>query len=132
MFKSKKVGIISLIILVVLVAGAYLAYRNFTPKAIEGAKTITIFIDHMNGEDKTLTVKTDAEYLRSALEQEKLVEGTESTYGLFITSVDGEKADDSKQQWWGYTKSGELVETGADQTVIADGDSFELTLHEGY
>ncbi len=132
MFNNKKAGIISLIILVVLVAGAYLAYQHFAPKAIDGAKTITISIDHLNGEDKTLTIKTDAEYLRGALEQEKLVEGTESAYGLWITAVDGETADESIQQWWGFTKSGKLVETGVDQTVIADGDSFEFSLHEGY
>ena len=30
------------------------------------------------------------------------------------------------------TKSGEMVNTGADQTPIADGDAFELTLTVGY
>ena len=132
MSKNKKQGIFSAIILVLLVAGAYLAYHYLAPKAIEGSKTITISIDHMVGEDKTLTVKTDAEFLRAVLEQEGLVEGEESDFGLFITAVDGEKSDESKQQWWGYTKSGEYVETGVDQTVIADGDSFEFKLNEGY
>lgn len=132
MSKNKKTGILALIILVLLVAGFYTAYRFLTPKAMEGNKTITIFIDHFDGEDKTLTIKTDADYLRGVLEQEGLVEGTDSDFGLYITAVDGETADESKQQWWGYTKSGEYVETGADQTVIVDGDSFEFTLNEGY
>ena len=132
MSKSKKVSIISLIILVLLVAGSYTAYRFLAPKAMAGDKTITISIDHLQGEDKTLTIKTDADYLRGALEQEGLVEGTDSDFGLYITAIDGETADESEQQWWGYTKSGEYVETGADQTVIEDGDSFEFTLHEGY
>ena len=31
-------------------------------------------------EDKVFTIHTDAEFLRGALEQEKLIEGTESQY----------------------------------------------------
>lgn len=132
MSKNKKAGIIALAILVLLVAGCYTAYRYLTPKATAGDKTIAISIDHLNGEDKTLTINTDADYLRGVLEQEALVEGTDSDFGLFITAIDGEAADESKQQWWGYTKSGEYVETGVDQTVIEDGDSFEFKLNEGY
>ena len=44
----------------------------------------------------------------------------------------GETADASRQQWWCLTKGGESVNTSADQTPIADGDVFELTLTEGY
>ena len=132
MNKSKKTGIALVLILVVLVAGAYLAYRFLSPDTIVGAKTITISIDHLNGEDKTLTIKTDSEYLRGVLDQEKLIEGDNSQYGFYITGMDGEKADESKQQWWGYVKSGEYVDTGVDQTPIADGDSFEFELNEGY
>lgn len=66
------------------------------------------------------------------LEAEQLVEGEMGPYGLFITAVDGEKADDTKQQWWCITKGGETVNTSAEQTPIADGDRFELTMKEGY
>jgi len=132
MSKNKKTGILALIILVLLVAGSYTAYHFLMPKAMDGNKTITISIDHLNGDDKTLTVKTDADYLRGALEQEGLVEGTDGDFGLYITAIDGETADESKQQWWGYTKSGEYVETGVDQTAIEDGDNFEFKLNEGY
>lgn len=132
MSQNKKAGLIALLVLVVLAAGAYAAYHFLAPKAVEGNKTITISIDHKVGEDKTLTIKTDADYLRGALEQEGLVEGTDSEFGLWITAIDGEKADEAKQQWWGYTKSGAFVETGVDQTPVEDGESFEFTLNEGY
>ena len=66
------------------------------------------------------------------LTEEGLAEGTEGPYGMFITTVDGETADDSKEQWWCITKGGEMVNTGADQTPIQDQDQFELTLKEGY
>ena len=76
--------------------------------------------------------QTDEAYLGEVLKNEGLVEGEDGPYGLFITSVDNEKADDSKQQWWCLTKGGEQVNTSADQTPIEDGDVFELTLTEGY
>ena len=75
---------------------------------------------------------TDAEYLGEVLKSEKLVDGEDGEFGMFITTADGEQADDSKQQWWCITKAGEQVNTSADQTPVADGDEFELTLKEGY
>lgn len=81
---------------------------------------------------QTHTIQTDAEYLRGALEQEKMVEGEESAYGLFLLTVDGITADDAKQEWWCVTKEGGQVDTGVDATPIADGDHFELTLMVGW
>ena len=66
------------------------------------------------------------------LEENQLASGTEGAYGTFITTVDGETADESKEQWWCITKEGEMVSTSADQAPIADGDQYELTLKEGY
>ena len=51
---------------------------------------------------------------------------------MYILTVDGETADESKQQWWCITKGGEMVNTSVDTTPIQDGDQFELTLKEGY
>ena len=78
------------------------------------------------------TITTEAEFLRGALEQEGIIAGEESDYGLFVTTVDGVTADDSLEQWWCFTKGGESLATGVDSTPIADGDTFEITLTEGY
>ena len=80
----------------------------------------------------TKTIQTDAEFLRGALEQENLVQGEESQYGLFVKTVNGVTADDAQQQWWCFTKGGEMVNTGVDDTPIADGDTFEITLTTGW
>ena len=85
-----------------------------------------------HGEEEAFTIETDAEYLRGALESIDLIEGSESEYGLFVTAVNGIAADDSKQEWWCFTKGGEEMMTGVDTTPIADGDAFEITLTEGY
>jgi len=132
--KMKKV-IVGIIVLAILVGGMLFAYQKFGPKSSDvksGAKEITVVVEHGNKEKKEFVYQTDEKYLGAVLQKEKLVEGTMGEYGLFILSVDGEKADDSKQQWWCVTKSKKQVNTGADKTPIKDGDIFELTLTEGY
>lgn len=102
------------------------------PQTSQLSKTITVEVVNADETKKSFTINTDEEFLRGALEQEKLVSGTESEYGLFIKTVDGYTADDSKQEWWCITKGGEAVNTGVDSTPIADADSFEITLTVGF
>ena len=96
------------------------------------AAEITVKVIHGDGSEKEFPISTTAENLGDALVEEGLVEGEESSYGLFITTVDGETADDSNQEWWCLTKGGEMWNYGADSTEISDGDTFELTLTVGY
>lgn len=130
--KEKKkviIAVVALIAAVSVFAGIYFAFGR--PETSAGSKTVTIEVvapDYSN----THKIKTDAEFLGDALKEEGIIEGEEGQYGLFITSVDSIKADDSKQQWWCITKGGADVMTGVDVTPIADGDTFELTLKEGY
>lgn len=97
-----------------------------------GSKTITLTVVHGDGTSNDITVSTDAENLRDALEAEGIIAGEDSSYGMFVQTVDGETADDGEQEWWCLTKGGESLMTGADSTPIADGDQFELTLTVGY
>ena len=131
MSKNKKT-IIAALALVLLAAAAFFVWKSSLPAAETGGKTVVVKVVHGDGSEKDFTIKTDAGFLRGALEQEKLVSGSESQYGLFITSADGETADDSKQQWWCVTKGGEQVNTGVDTTPIANGETYELTLKTGY
>ena len=80
----------------------------------------------------TKSITTEAEYLRGALEEEDLIAGEESQYGLFVKTVNGVTIDDAKHQWWCFTKDGGDLFTGVDTTPIADGDKFEITLKTGY
>ena len=98
------------------------------PQTQAGDKTIVVEVVHGDGSAREFTCHTGAEYLGQVLLDEKLAEGEQGPYGLFITTVDGETAQDSLRQWWCITKGGERVDTGADATPIADGDRFELTL----
>ena len=73
-----------------------------------------------------------SQLLAGALEQAALIAGEEGEYGLFVKTVDGVTANDANQEWWCFTKGGETLETGVDSTPIADGDTFEITLTQGY
>ena len=112
-----------------VVAALMLGLWYFTrPETQAGAKTIAVEVVHGDESVKEFTYHTDAEYLGEVLLAEQLAEGEQGAYGLFITTVDGETAQDSLRQWWCITKGGGRVDTGADTTPIADGDHFELTM----
>lgn len=128
---NKKIwlAVAALVVAVAVVLGIYFVTR---PATQQGGKTITVQVVLLEGEPSDFTIQTDEEYLRGALESIDLIEGSESEYGLFVTTVNGVTVDDSKQQWWCFTQDGEMLMTGVDTTPIADGDHFEITLTEGY
>ena len=128
---NKKIwlAVAALVVAVAVVLGIYFVTR---PAPQQGGKTITVQVVLLEGEPSDFTIQTDEEYLRGALESIDLIEGSESEYGLVVTTVNGVTVDDSKQQWWCFTQDGEMLMTGVDTTPIADGDHFEITLTEGY
>ena len=124
---TKKTGfaLAALVVAAALMLGLWYVTR---PQVQEGDKTIVVQVVHGDASQKEFTYRTGAAYLGEVLLAERLVEGEQSAYGLFITAVDGETAQDSLRQWWCITKDGQRVDTGVDATPIADGDCFELTM----
>lgn len=129
--KNKKT-LIAAVILLALIAGALLAWTFLRPETADGVKTITVTVVHSDTSEKVFEIKTDAADLGKALTDEGLVSGEKGEYGLYITTVDNETADESSQQWWCITKGGEQLMTGADSTPLSDGDKYELTLKTGW
>ena len=121
-----------LFVFAVLIAAMVLCTACTQAEPQVGTKTITVQIIVDGTDTVTKSIQTDAEYLRGALEEEDLIAGEESQYGLFVKTVNGITVDDAKQQWWCFTKGGEDLFTGVDDTPIADGDAFEITLKTGY
>ncbi len=128
---NRKTGILAGLLLIFCIAAGVLFHAN-KPETITGEKKIDIIVIHADKTENKFTYQTDAEYLAEVLLEAGLAEGEQSSYGLFIQTVDGETADSNNQQWWCITKSGEQVNSGADTLPVADGDQFELTLMEGY
>ena len=120
---------------VLLLAAAMIAaFLAFGKKPVEGSKTISVSITHKDGTVKEFTLHTDAMYLLDAIREkdQDLIRGEEGPYGLYIKTVDGYTCDETAQEWWGFTKGGEYVETGVELTPIYDGDSYEFKLNVGY
>jgi len=97
----------------------------------EGSKTITVEVI-AEGKSVIFTVKTDADTLGAALLDNKIVEGEVAQYGLYIKYANGIRADyDLDGAYWGLSKNGEYMMSGADTTKIADGERYELTYTKG-
>lgn len=133
---SKK--IIAVVACIAIVAAGIGLYFYLRPETSSDAdvKNITLTIS-ADGTSETYNVETKAENLGDVLVNEGYVKNEQSEYGLYIKTVygpfkDGRTADDSKEEWWSLTKSGEMLMSGADRTAIADGESFELSLKVGY
>ena len=125
----KKRTLLALIGFLILLIAVFSVWYFNRPAPVEGTKTITLEVVHGDGTITSFTVLSEADSLRSALEQvDGLIDGEESPYGLMVYTVDGETADYSRDQsWWCLTKSGEWIDTGVDDTIIADGEHYEFT-----
>ena len=120
---SKKTKIISRVVLALL--EVVLALIFLRPDANPGSKAIEFQVTHSDGRVVVFPIRTESENLRGALEQRELIAGEEGPYGLYVTEIDGETADDGQRQWWCFTKDGEMLNTGVDDTMIADGEHYE-------
>ena len=91
-----------------------------------GEKTISV---EVVAEDKsvTFTIHSSKENLREALSEHNLIEGEVGSYGLYVKKVNGIIADyDKNQCYWGFYKNDESLNTGVDDTIIADGDRYKI------
>ena len=131
MKNNKKTIILAVAGFVVLALLLGMAWLLLRPGTTEGEKTIHVTVVAEGRPDKTVDIRTDAVYLRQALEEKDLIEGSEYPFGLLVLTVDGVTADADRQEWWSFTKGGVFLDTGVDDTPIEDGDSFEITLTAG-
>ena len=125
LFRSAALLILALILAVGLCACTQAASN---PDGIN----ITVVVIHKDKSEKVFEVTTQGETLEDVLLEHKIVEDNQSSYGLYILTADGEPADESAQEWWCVTKGGESMANGASDTVIADGDHYELTFTVGW
>lgn len=124
--KKTLLGVVALIVVIGLMA---VAYAMFGPKAVEGSKEITIEVIDDEGKSTLYEVKTDAEYLRGAMEETKGLEftGDETEYGLTLISVNGVVADfNVDSAYWSIMVNGEYGMYGAESQPVTDGDAFQL------
>ncbi len=129
--KSLKIGLILLIFVLLIGGGIYMVSQS-KANTTEGKKNITVEVIMEDESSKSYDISTEEEFLKGALDQENLIEGSDSEYGFFVVTVDGYTVDDANQEWWLFTKGGDSIMTGVSDTPINDGDHFEITLTVGY
>lgn len=131
MKKSTKI-IIAVVAAIVVIAALIGVYSAFGPKAVKGAKAITVEVVDNNGQTTAYETRTDAEFLRQALEEldnatDFAIAGEESDYGLYVTTVNGILADYSVDgSYWSIYVNGEYGMYGVDTQPVADGDVYTL------
>ena len=126
---SRKTAVIVAAVAVVLVLAVLVCWFVFRPQTQAGGKNITINVAHSDGSAKTFQLATDAEYLYEAQQEEGILQGEESEYGIFVTAVDGEQADGDAGQYWMYDVNGEAAQYGVESQPVADGDVFDFYLY---
>lgn len=74
-----------------------------------------------------LTINTDKDTVGAALLENKVIEGEESQYGLYIKKVNGITADyDIDKSYWAFYVDGEYASSGADTTKIEKDKTYKL------
>lgn len=126
---SKKGLVIGAVILVVLVAVMALAVLFFGEKPVSGSKEITIEVVGKEQESVVYELKTDAEYLRGAMDEAEGLSysGTEGPYGIMIDTVNGLRADYNLDgAYWYFYVNGADCNCGIDKQPVMDGDAFQI------
>lgn len=136
-FKSLLAVVLALVLILALVACATVdaegKWENATYRRDksfgEGEKTIEVEVK-VEENAITFTIHTDKETLADALLEHDLIEGENSSYGIYIKKVNGITADyDEDGSWWGVEKNGEDT-LGASSVIIADGEHYELVYNK--
>ena len=131
MNKKTKIAVFSIIGLLVVVGIMALLYNVFAKKTENpgATKNIIVTVTHKDGSSKDVKIKTSADFLRGALEQvDGLIAGSESEYGLYVETVDGELADYSADgSYWAFYLGDAYCEYGVDTQPINDQDHFYIT-----
>lgn len=123
--KMNKKALIGVIALVVLVALLAVMYFVFGAKTVTGSKEITIEVVNKAQEATMYELRTDAEYLRQAMEE---AEGlTFSGSDGMVDTINGERADYTLDgAYWSFNVNGTYCNYGIDTQPVLDGDAFSI------
>lgn len=92
----------------------------------EGARLLTVEVVALERK-VVFTIHTDSETVGDALAELDLVEGEETTYGLYIKKVNGMRADyELDGYYWAFYENGDYALSGADTTAITEGVVYRL------
>ncbi len=98
----------------------------------KGEKTFTFTVKDADRKETVFEIKSDKKTVGEALEEQGLISGKESQYGLMVDTVMGIRADyDKDKAYWALYIGGEYAQTGVDQTELVEGENYMLEYTEG-
>lgn len=125
MKNKKSLWIIILAAVAAVMLGVYFFAK---PKPAASAKAVVIEVRDKEGNEKSYSGNTDAEFLKDAMDDLSSAgfayEASDSEYGLFVTSVNGVTADSADSAYWAVYVNGEYGQYGISEQPVADGDTF--------
>lgn len=129
MKQNRKTAALAIAVLVLVLLAAGLLYWMYGPKTAAGQKEVTIQVLNDKEKETEYEVKTDAQYLKEAMDDAKGLEysGEESDYGLMVDTVNGLRADyEQDGAYWSFSINGEYCNYGIDQQPVQDGDQITI------
>lgn len=145
--KNNMQKILSLVLSIMLVAALAVNFTGCSNKAPEapaavgisegavlgqGATEFTFEVVDGEGNKVTCTIKTDKATVGEALVELGLVEGTQESWGLMVTTVNGITADyEADHAYWAFYIDGEYAMTGVDATDITVGSTYTMQVEKG-
>ncbi len=97
----------------------------------EGEKQFSFNVVDADGNETAFVINTDAKTVGEALSALKLIDGEESTYGLYVKTVNGITADyDTDGTYWAFYINGEYAMTGVDSTDVENGSTYTFKVEK--
>ena len=130
---KKRLYLIGIAAFIACIICFALVYIRFSAKSdTNGQKAYTLEVSDGN-KNIRYSGKTDSEYLSGLMEELKNTDGFEyeseiADFGMYITEVNGIKADESKKTYWAIYVNGEYGQHGADSQPVNDGDAYVFKL----
>ena len=126
---NKKKALWGILAGAVVAVAMIAAYICFKPGTSAGAKEVTIQVVDNNGETTSYDVKTDAEYLKQAMDEAEglTYSGDESEYGMMVTTVNGVQAVyDTDGAYWAFYVNDDYCNYGIEEQPVNDQDTFKI------
>ena len=91
----------------------------------EGNTQFEFTVTFVDGTSRKYTVQTNETTVGDALSKVGLIAGEESTYGLYVKTVDGVTLDYNKDgKYWAFYINGAYASSGVDTTEIKSGEAY--------
>lgn len=102
--------------------------NDFVEYEIKGEGVNDFYLDIIfESKEKHYEIKTNETTVGAALESLKIIEGEEGPYGMYISSVEGEKhVYEDGGKYWAFYVNDKYSEKSVDQTGIQNGETYSL------